>query len=225
MRTPSLFLTTCIVLLAVSAAVAHAAGAPQLTITWRADNYTPNDFEGRVLPSPNTPVTVSVEATIDGKLADLSKANIAWYKDGERFDFGPGLKETTFTASETDAGSHFVRATVSVNGATAEQTLRVPVVRPTAVLEVPYPDRAVPAESVANLTSVPYFFNASVITDFVFSWASGDLKQNSGSDNVLALKVGTPYTDSQRTVTVNSYIQNRKDPFEIVKLATDIFIK
>ena len=100
-----------------------------------------------------------------------------------------------------------------------------PVVTPVAVLEVPYPDKTVPAGSVVNLVSVPYFFNAASITDFIFSWQIGDLKQNTGSDNLLAVNVGTPYTDDQRTVTVNSYIQNRNNPFEIVKLLTDIFVK
>ncbi len=225
MRQLTTILAFAFVLFIALHSFAYAAGAPALIITWKADNYYPINFEGRALPSPTTPVTVSVEGAVDGKLIDLSKADISWYKDGDRFDVGSGLKETSFNAEDTDAGSHFIRVVAVINGVSAEQTIRIPVVSPVAVLEVPYPNKVVPAGTVANLVSVPYFFNASSITDFIFSWQIADLKQNTGSDNVLAINVGTPYTDDQRTVTVNSYIQNRNNPFEIVKLLTDIFVK
>ncbi len=225
MRQFTTIITLALALFIALLTSAHAAGTPQLIITWKANNYYPINFEGRALPSPTTPVTVSVEGTVDGKLIDLSKTDISWYKDGDRFDIGTGLKETSFNAEDTDAGSHFIRVAATINGAPAEQTVRIPVVTPVAVLEVPYPDKTVPAGSVANLVSVPYFFNAASITDFIFSWQIGDLKQNTGSDNLLAVNVGTPYTDDQRTVTVNSYIQNRNNPFEIVKLLTEIFVK
>lgn len=223
MRHTTSFLTLALFIVLLTSA--HAVGAPQLIITWKANNYYPINFEGRALPTPTTPITVSVEATIDGKLIDLSKSDISWFKDGKRFDFGTGLKESSFNAEETDVGSHFIRVAVLISGATIEQTIKIPVVGPILVLEVPYLDRTIPEATTANLVSVPYFFNATSINDFIFSWQVGDLKQNTGSDNALAVNVGTPYTEDQRTVTVNSYIQNRNNPFEIVKLITDIFVK
>lgn len=225
MRQPLFLFTVSLALFIALLTSAYAIGAPQLLITWRANNYYPINYEGRALPTPGTPVTVSTEATVDGKLIDLTKTDIAWYKDGDRFDLGTGLKETTFNAEETETKSHFIRAVATINGASAEQTIRIPVTNPTAVLEVPYPNRVIPAGTVVNLVSVPYFFNADSISAFIFSWQVGDLKQNTRSDNLLAVNVGTPYTDDQRTVTVKSYIQNRNNPFEIVKLLTDIFVK
>lgn len=222
------FIHTTLILIslfAISLFSVHAQGTPQLYITWEANNFYPINFEGRAFPSPGTPVTVSVEATIDGKVADLSKAEISWYKDGTRFDYGTGVKESSFTAEELDTNSHFIRVRAVIGSATVEKTIRIPVTKPIAVLEVPYPNRQIPARSIAHLTSIPYFFNATSISNFTFSWQAGDLKKNTKSDNTLALEIGDPYYDTQRTFTVYSYIVNKLQPFEIIKLGTDLYIQ
>lgn len=210
---------------AIPHAPVHAAGAPQLIVTWAARSYYPLGFTGRPLPTAGTPITLSVEATVDGKLMDLSNASVAWYKDGDRFDMGTGLKTSTFNAEENDAGAHFIRVVVTINTTDVEQMIRIPVTKPVTVLETPYPHRIIPAKSEALFTSVPYFFNAASIQDFIFSWAVGDLRKNTGSDNTLSLNVGEPYTDEQRTVTITTYAQNRNNPFEVIKNATDIFVR
>jgi hypothetical protein len=134
------FIHTTLILVsffAISLFSAHAQGAPQLYITWKVNNFYPINFEGRAFPSPGTPVTVSVESTIDGKMVYLSKAEISWYKDGNRFDYGTGVKESSFTAEELDTNSHFIRVRAVIGSATVEKTIRIPVTKPIPIARYP----------------------------------------------------------------------------------------
>src|SRR3989344_5475428 len=51
---------------------------PQFFITWRAQNYAPANYSGKILPAANSPVTASFEILnpLTGKFVDLSTAII-----------------------------------------------------------------------------------------------------------------------------------------------------
>jgi len=200
------------------------AGNPELVVTWKADNFFPTTYKGKAIPSYGTKIYIAVEAFQDGKLLDLSKAAIEWRKNGERIQQGTGQKEAIAVFNETDE-TNFVSVSVKLDNQSMEKSIIIPTTKPKLVLELPYVNGVVPKNTDVSITAVPYFFNAKSFDDFSFSWQIGALKKGTGSDNKLIINTGNPIIATDRTVTINGYIQNRKSLLEIIKTQKRMIIE
>jgi hypothetical protein len=199
------------------------AGNPELIVTWRADNFYPTTYVGKAIPSFGTKIYVAVEAFQDGKLLDISKSVIEWRKNRERVQQGVGQKETIVVFSENDA-TNFISVSVEWNGGTIEKSITIPVAKPKLILELPYVNGVVPKNTDIAITATPYFFNAKSFSDLSFSWQIGALKRGTGSDNKIIINTGNPSVATDRIVTINGYVQNRRSLLEIIKTQTKMII-
>lgn len=199
------------------------AGNPELIVTWKADNFYPTSYTGKALPSYGTKIYLAVEAIQDGKLLDISKLIIEWRKNGERIRKGEGQKEAMVVFSNTDR-TNFVSVSVLLNGTLIEKSVSIPITEPRLVIEIPYKDLTAPKNSDIAITATPYFFNASSLNDFSFSWNINGIKKGTGTNNKLILNTGNPNSPSDSVVTILGYAQNKKSLLEIKKTQAKLFI-
>lgn len=189
---------------------AQAQTAPQVLLTWQANNFYPADYQGRALATPGTPISVSAEVLRNNKFLDASKANFTWLLDEKLLTSGVGLKEVVFNVNKAPGDSHFVRVSINLNNEVFENAIRVPVAKPTLVLDAPYPNALVKAGSKAAIEAVPYFFNISSLQKLIFSWQIGNNDpQDSGSDNELILNTGT--AAGAEPITIFGSVRNAND--------------
>lgn len=198
---------------------------PQVVLTWNAANFYPSNYRGRALPSVGTPITVSAELLVNGKFADLSKANVVWYKSGNQIDSGVGLKQTITEPDSNDLNNIFIRAVVTLNDITAEQSIVIPVSDPVVAIEIPYPRSIIDANSDVTLRAIPYFFNISSLGRLIFYWQIGDTKKNMGTENSISVKISNPPSEAQKTVLVSSFVQNKDDLTNIIKTDINLFVR
>jgi len=198
---------------------------PQVVLTWNAANFYPSNYRGRALPTIGTPTTISAELLVNGKFADLSKASVVWYKSGNQIDSGVGLKQTVVEPDNNDSSNIFIRAVVTLNDITAEQSIVIPVSNPVVAIEIPYPRSTINANSEVTLRAIPYFFNISSLNRLIFYWQIGDTKKNMGAENSISLKISNPPSEAQKTVVVSSYTQSKDDLTNIIKTDVNLFVR
>lgn len=158
----------------------------QAFITWKALNFYPAYFEGKALPSLNSPVTLAVEAARNSVLLDLSQAEITWEVDGKFIAGGRGVKRATFTVRKGVGDTHFARVSILLNRETFETSLRIPVAASAVVIDAPYPEARGSGGGI-TLRALPFFFNAVSLSDLSFSWLIDGERASAGSDSELTI--------------------------------------
>lgn len=197
---------------------------PRLILSWSASSIHPSNYKGKVLPSLNTPIVVSVELLANGKFADISKTTIIWRKSGEVIKRGVGLKQIFIAPDSNDSSDVFIDAEVDFANNIVEQSLLIPVVKPFVSIEIPYPNSVVRGDSDVTIRATPYFFNASSLDDLVFYWQIGDIKKNMEQNNSITLKVSGAYS-SQDSLPITSYVQSRDVLTDIIVTNKPLFVR
>lgn len=213
------FLPTIVIAIAIVAAFtissAHSAQtAPQVILTWHANNFYPSDFQGKPLPTPGTAVLVAAEAIAGSKFLNLSSAAFLWYMDEQLLSEGKGLKEIQFTARTPDRGYHPIRVEIKNGAEVYEGATSIPVVAPRVTLAVPFASRSSPPGSEVAAYAVPYFFNVASLSDLRFSWFINGVREASSANASLNLKMGTPRTASGNTVDIKVLVANALNQLE-----------
>jgi len=188
-----------------------------LLITWHANNYTPQGFQGRALPTNGNIVHVSVEFLLGKKIQNISQATISWFVDGIFFNKGVGMKEFSFMVTKVGRSSHSVRAVVQTKTNKYEGLISIPVFNPIITIENKNPNGIVSPGEQLNLLVVPYFFNILSPSEITSLWSINNEKQEGTRDAVLILNIGSPKTPEQKNMTIESFVQNIKNKIEFAK--------
>ncbi|OGG40226.1 hypothetical protein A3A21_02525 [Candidatus Jorgensenbacteria bacterium RIFCSPLOWO2_01_FULL_45_25b] len=164
----------------------------QVILTWGAGTLVPASYEGRALPSLRSRVVVSVSLFEDGRVLDLTQADISWSLDNQPYQKGRGLQEISFQINKAQSNIYTVRASVSLRGAVASGVIQIPIVKPRVVLTHPYPKHIVSPGTKVLIRSNPYFFSASSLRELEFGWQI-DARPIllSGSESLLNLTVSS----------------------------------
>lgn len=191
-----IFLATAagLLIFAAAAPLSHASAqqtSEEVMLTWRAETYVPADYAGRVLPARGASVTASVELLDNGRLVDLSGKKINWIVDRQILGSGIGLKTFTFTIP--DFASERVRLVARITksrGVSLEKSADLPVKKPEAVIDIPYPSRTAKERDI-RLYALPYFFPIKSLEEISFLWRANDDRSSSptGLDNELLISV------------------------------------
>lgn len=170
---------------------AYAQVSPQFLISWKAQNYVPNWYAGKILPIAGAQIDVSFELIDNGKPADLSNAKVRWYindKLVKNEDSGLGIKKINFIAPNYPGQTIQVRiAIVDFPGAGfIDKIIDIPIVRPEAVINAPYKNGEI--KTGKSLFSVlPFFFNTNNNDNFSVQWSVSEQKPESGKGDLFAL--------------------------------------
>jgi len=153
----------------------HAQTAPQFMVSWEASNYAPSWYEGKILPTANSKITVSFELINNGKPADLSDTKVRWYINDKLVKNevnGLGIKKITFLAPNYFGQPVDVRIAVVdfAGGGLIDKLLEIPVVRPEAVINVPYKNNEIKTGNLI-FNVLPFFFNTNNNENFSVQWS------------------------------------------------------
>lgn len=194
-------------------------------ITWEADNFFPSDFRGRSLPAPETRVNASVIVTKNGRVLDLSGADIAWYLDGRILRRSVGLQGINFVTTKKQGDNHFLRVEIRAPEIVSA-SVNIPTTNPVAIIDIPYPRKIIPEGKDINISAIPYFFNVNSIHELSFSWRIGGQTFRTEGDNKLILTSNiTEKPALPGTILLNLIIQNMRIPTETTNKTEQLYVR
>lgn len=170
---------------------------PEFMVTWKANNYVPSDYQGKILPISGTAVDVNFEIIENGKFADLSKTEIFLYANDNLIKSGKGIKSLNFVADRTAGTSQLVEIIIpnyqpkKGESIRLEKSINIPLVKPEAVIDSPYPNNKINI-GLNNFRSLLYFFNiANPLTDISFQWeaAGQEIRGEVANPDLLSLEI------------------------------------
>lgn len=163
----------------------------QVLITWKAADYAPAEYAGKVLPGSNSPIIASVQIIERGKPVSIAGKTIRWYLDGSLIQTTTGNPTIVFAAPGRAAPSSFELSVQIPNypihpfrdellfGATV-----IPMTGREVAIEAPYPGRMF-SGSEFTVQGVPYFFNVKDPAPLAFTWTVNGTVVTSTEDKEL----------------------------------------
>lgn len=204
--------------------------SPQFLVSWRAQNYVPSWYQGKILPINGTPIEISFELIDNTKLVDLSKTKIRWYVNDKLIkneENGLGIKSLKFTIPDYSGNDTEVRITiVGYRGSdTLDQIIRIPVVGPEVVINAPYPDAKISVGS-SIFQAMPFFFNIKNRDNLTIEWSANGQKAESASGDPWELKLNIDsHTPSGFAVRLSATVQNILNQLETATRSIQLQIK
>ena len=172
MRNKAILFLIAALFAVIAAQAAKAQTEPFILITWKALNYAPANFEGKVLPMQNSPIVASVALLQNGKFIDTSKMQIKWSINSQPVQSGIGLQTIIFQEPDLGGGGNSTDVTVEIpnyTGGSILNTISISPTQPKATIDAPYPNLQF-SGSQLNIKAVPYFFNVNSISGLDISW-------------------------------------------------------
>jgi hypothetical protein len=206
-----LILFVCIVVFAAlrGSARAQVSSGPLILFTWRAENYAPPEYIGKILPISNSRVVISAELINQGKVVNLSERTVNWFLDDKFITGGPGLQKVTMRSPGT---TMYIR--VEINGydmPTVSNSVEIPVAFPQAVITYHSP-LDVLSSAAFQLTATPYFFNIVNPKLLSFNWlVNGVAPTNLQSPDSLAVSLNNPREGDPIAVSLSIKNPNNDD--------------
>lgn len=211
---------------------AFAQAAPEFLISWRAINYVPADYQGKILPSKGSAISAGFDLIDQNKIVNLSKYNISWYLNGNFLQSGIGLKKINFTMAS--ALDQTMRITVfNYKNNDLDQIFLIPGAKPEIIISTKTPnDRTARNQmriSPQNYTfeARPFFFNVSNLNDLRFQWKVNDkiVEGTPANPEFLGLNLtseGTP-RETELKLTLNA--SNIANPLELAGKLINFVVK
>ena len=196
----------------------------QVILNWTSRTYAPNGYSGKTLPTGYSWITATVDAIQNGKLVDISKENIYWYRDDQFLNGGVGLWQTNLRAPEIPGDIVSLRVEIPSLGGSALKTVDVPVVRPVVALDAPYPGGYVSGSKI-KVSALSYFFDVQDPLNLKYDWkVNGENVKNLESPFYIELapREGTPNGFS---VGVELGVGDAKNIFVGAKRAISLILK
>lgn len=189
-------------------------------VSWRAQDFVPSMYEGRILPIKNSLVEIGFDLIdTNGKFVDVSKQKIQWNINHEPYQTGTGLKKIKLFISNSD--EDVVEILISnytdskyTSSSEISRFIVLSAFEPKAVVHTSDPYKAMRVGE-NKLIAIPYFFNITSLNNLLFAWKVDGKKID---NNLNLLSVNIP-----ENKIINNYsgiellIQNSSDSFEFAK--------
>ncbi len=179
----------------------NAQTAPEILVSWKAVNYVPADYQGKILPSNSSRMEAGFDLIDKNKIADLSKSNISWFLGGNLLNSGIGLKNITFNIASSL--NQTMRITVSgYKENDLDYIFPIPVTNPEVVIDTKTSVKTLKNQNYLPLKSYifearPFFFNVSNLKELGLKWRLNNRLVEGQAENPEFLKLnleseGTP---------------------------------
>lgn len=182
----------------------NAQALPEFMLTWKANNYAPASYQGKVLPANGTKVDVAMELIDNGKLANLSGTEVRWFVNRKLSAFGSGLKNFSFTADRF-RGDQVVEVTlVDYKGQGLTKRIVIPVVSPEVAID-----------GGPNIfRALLYFFNVQNLSQIKITWSASGNEASGLVENPDILNLDTTGVPSETEINLQLTVQNLLKPIE-----------
>ncbi len=208
----------------------YAQVIPQFLISWEAQNYVPDWYAGKILPTAGTNIEVSFELIDNGKPADLSDVKVRWYindKLVKNENNGLGIKKINFITPNYFGQETEVRIAVVdyANIGFIDKMINIPIVRPEAVVSAPYADNKIKTgESIFEL--FPFFFTTDNKENFSVQWSVLDKQPKSQKDDPFRLSLNVdPQTPVDSIINLSVVINNITKTLESASKTINLTVK
>lgn len=171
----------------VFSSLIFAQTPPEFLVSWKAINYVPANYRGKILPSDSTPIEISFDLISGNKIVDVSKKEISWTINARTFASGTGMKKIRFNSKNKGQS---VRITVfDYNGADLDKFLDIPVTIPEVALDAKIPNNNPLGLKSYLFLARPFFFNVSSLKQLIFNWKVNDQTTGGSVENPEALNL------------------------------------
>jgi len=208
----------------------HAQTSPQFLVSWWAESYAPNWYQGKILPTNGTPVAISFELIDNGKIADLSKTKVRWYVNDnlvKNEENGLGIKALEINIPDYPSQETEIRiSVVDYKGSmTLDRIIKIPVVGPEVVIDSPYPDKKI-SPGLSIFQAIPFFFNVKDLNSLSIEWSANEQKPKEFSANpwLLNLNIG-PETPKDTEIKLSVLVKNVLKELEFASKSIQLQIK
>ena len=209
----------------------NAQTAPEFIISWRAVNFVPSDYTGKILPSSGSRIEVSFDLMDKGKIANLSGNEISWFVNNEVVAQKNVLKSINFNTSGNNSQS--VRVAVSgYNDSELEKTISIPLADPKIII-----DTRGPAKYALNRTELPlkkhifeirpFFFNVRDLSDLNMKWRlNGELaKTDPNNPEFLVLDLKSEGAPKQTELDVSASASSKLNILELASKTINYLVR
>lgn len=160
------------ILLIVNYSHSQSASIPQFLISWQAESYIPNWYQGKNFSVKDSSINIGFELLDNGKIINLSNKKIRWYVNDKLVkneEDGLGIKFLKTEIVGNSTRDTEIRITViDYKGTQLNEIVRIPIVRPEAIIDMPYPDRRLNIDK--SLNAYPFFFGTKDDNSFTVNW-------------------------------------------------------
>lgn len=161
---------------------ANSQSRPELFVSWKAENFAPSDYQGKILPVRESVINVSFDLIDNGRTTNISRNEIQWKSGGKILNSGLGLKNNSFRVSKLNSGDLTIAITVfNYGGRDIQETVTIPVAEPEVVID---------QIGTNSFAAKPYFFNVAGLGELKFEWSvNGEQPQGLPEDpNILTVE-------------------------------------
>lgn len=199
----------------IIAFTASAQTAPEFITSWKAINYVPAEYPGKIFPTKGSTLIVGFDLLDKNQFTNLSKAEIQWDVDGTVLQTGTGVQQAQFQ-SNANANQHIIRIAVRNYGASElNYTFTIPIKKPFLIIDAPVPNRRLNLGSTL-FQALPYFFNTSDLRNVRFQWfRNGQTIAGSPSTpSALTLEIASEGNPVNTDLSLSATAQNLLNPLE-----------
>ncbi|HEY4500065.1 MAG TPA: hypothetical protein VJH70_03030 [Candidatus Paceibacterota bacterium] len=197
------------------AVTSSAQTAPEFITSWRAINYVPATYLGKIFPTKGSIIIVGFDLLDKNQFVNLSKAEIQWDIDNTVLQTGIGIQQVQFQ-SNTNTNQHVVRITIR-NFGTSElnYTFTIPIKKPLLIIDAPVPNRQL-SLGPTLFRALPYFFNTNNLSTVRFQWSRNGqiVTGDANTPNALTLEISSEGNPVDSDITLSASAQNILNPLE-----------
>jgi hypothetical protein len=207
----------------------NAQTTPQFLVSWQAQSFVPGWYQGKIFPTYQSPLEINFELLISGKIVDLSKTKIRWYMNDKLVkneDDGLGIKSLKITVPDYPGQETEIRISLpDYRGSVLDKIIKIPVARPEAMINVPYPDNQI--KTGENYFQIfPFFFNVKKMDALSVEWSANGEKAASVTENpwqlTLNIDVATP---SGFNINLSATVKNLLNQLEFNSQSIQLQLK
>ncbi len=204
-----------------------------LELYWSANSYVPFGYQGRILPTKGSLVTINAYLEISG--GNPENLKYSWFLDDifQETKSGYGRDNFQFGIRRLNNASHIVRLKVFNESRSffAEKSVTIPITHSEVVIyskteaqiNLPYAtsikDFDLITDEESSFLALPYFFNIKNLEDLEFNWTFADktYKESSLTANVFGLKIINKETGGLLEQTLKVIAANKRWPEQRVQ--------
>lgn len=161
--------------------LAKAQSIPEFMITWKADSYTPSDYQGKILPSPGSAINLSLELINNKQLVNLSDYEIRWFINNKLQAKNWGLKNLTYKIDELEREDQNILIKImNYQGKDLEKLITIPLVMPEVIIR---------PINIGLFKALPFFFNVTSPNQLSFNWLINNQAPDKDGEDPNLLKL------------------------------------
>jgi hypothetical protein len=195
------------------------SSSPEFMMSWRAGNYAPEWYSGKVLPTVGSSVRINFELIDEGKPADLSKNAIRWYVNGDLVkneNDGLGVKNLMVSIPSNSGNEMLVAVSIVdyVADSVLGKTIVIPVSKPEAVINSPYSQNKIES-GLSSFELIPFFFNVDSLNELAIKWSANGIGSQPYENDSWQLDLNI---ESQAVsgfkINLGAVVKNQLNPIE-----------